>query len=80
MPVLAAAKQLRPDQKQRFSYRNPNFRSVTCILDGVPVFSRGSFEDFNKKHESKYKSFQVLCALNGAPIDWSTEGCKRIDA
>eukprot|EP00760_Papus_ankaliazontas_P026040 PhM_4_TR3000/c2_g4_i1/m.37741 len=44
------------DNDRRFRYRDPLFRAVTAIGDGVPVFACGPRSCFNGKHGQKYYS------------------------
>ena len=43
----------------------------TCIVDGVPMYSRGPKELYNGKLSTKYWTFQVFVMLDGYPLTWN---------
>eukprot|EP00760_Papus_ankaliazontas_P010152 PhM_4_TR14212/c3_g3_i2/m.101600 len=66
-------------QPTRFDSRDLLFPTVTSIVDGVPVFTRGPREYFNGKHHDKMLSFQVLVDLQGDLLSYlgPHNGCQH---
>ena len=44
------------------------FSFVTCIVDGVPVYCRGTGSFYNGKKKKKYINFQCGCCVTGRPL------------
>ena len=77
--LVKDSRSYRPER--RFMVREPKWPQVTALIDGVPVYCRGTAEFHNDKNGQKSVVFQVVVDVAGRPLAWS-EGLpgRRTDA
>jgi hypothetical protein len=64
-------KNINADYRFRARDNAPQFRRITLLVDGVPLYMKGGDMYFNAKKQRKYLSIIVYTAVDGVPLAYT---------